>query len=309
MNDEQHGQQRGELILVATPIGNLGDLSPRAAEALRSADAIACEDTRHTRKLLSAQSITGKRLLAVHEHNEADAAQGIVALVARGQRVALVTDAGTPGISDPGTRVVAAVVAEGLAVSCIPGPVAFISALIISGLATDRFVFEGFLPVKGADRRRRLQAVAGEERTTVLYESPHRILATLTDLHGVCGDERRVSVSRELTKRFEQTWRGRLADAAVAMGEPRGEYVVVIEGALAPPEAEVDLEHVVRAHLATGGRSAVGESTVKRSTRDVADAVVASTGRPRKEVYDMVVRVKREMATGATTTIGDTVPR
>ena len=298
MNDEQ----QGELILVATPIGNLGDLSPRAAEALRTADAIACEDTRHTRKLLSAQGITGKRLLAVHEHNEADAAQGILALVARGQRVALVTDAGTPGISDPGTRVVAAVVAEGLAVSCIPGPVAFISALIISGLATDRFVFEGFLPVKGADRRRMLQAVAGEVRTTVLYESPHRILATLTDLHGACGDDRRVSVSRELTKRFEQTWRGRLVDAVVAMGEPRGEYVVVIQGAPPPAEVEVDLEQAVRTHLGVGAKS-----TVSRSTRDVADAVAASTGRPRKEVYDMVVTVKRETATGATTTIGGTV--
>ena len=297
MNDEQHRPQPGELILVATPIGNLGDLSPRATEALRNADAIACEDTRHTRKLLSAQSITGKRLLAVHEHNEADAAQGIVALVARGQRVALVTDAGTPGISDPGTRVVAAVVAEGLAVSCIPGPVAFISALIISGLGTDRFVFEGFLPVKGHDRRRLLQAVAGEVRTTVLYESPHRILATLTDLHGVCGGDRRVSVSRELTKRFEQTWRGRLVDAVVAMGEPRGEYVVVIEGLPPPPEVEVDLEHAVRTHLAT----------TSGSTRDVAGVVAATTGRPRKEVYDMVVAVKREMATGATPTIGGTV--
>ena len=273
----------GELILVATPIGNLGDLSPRAAQMLRDADAIACEDTRHTRKLLSAHSIMGKRLLAVHEHNEVDAAQGIVALLTRGRTVALVSDAGTPGISDPGSRVVAAVLAEGLAVSCIPGPVACICALIISGLPTERFVFDGFLPAKGAERRRRLEVVAAEARTVVLYESPHRLTATLADLHQACGDDRRVSVSRELTKRFEQTWRGRLADAVIAVGEPRGEYVVVVEGALPPPaDATVDLDALVRAEL--GARPG--------SSRDVADAVAQHTGLPRRLVYDTVVRMR-----------------
>ena len=273
----------GELILVATPIGNLGDLSPRAAQVLRDSDAIACEDTRHTRKLLSAHSILGKRLLAVHEHNEVDAAQGIVALLARGRTVALVSDAGTPGISDPGSRVVAAVLAEGLDVSCIPGPVACICALIISGLPTERFVFDGFLPAKGAERRRRLEVVAAEARTVVLYESPHRLTATLTDLHQACGDDRRVSVSRELTKRFEQTWRGRLADAVVAVGEPRGEYVIVVEGAPPPADATVDLDALVRAEL----------EARPGSSRDVADAVAQHTGLPRRLVYDAVVRMKR----------------
>lgn len=272
----------GELILVATPIGNLGDLSPRAADALRAADAIACEDTRHTRKLLSAQNITGKRLLAVHEHNEEAAADGIVGLLTRGETVALVTDAGTPGISDPGTRVVQAVIAAGYPVTSIPGPVAFICALIISGLPTDRFVFDGFLPNKGVERRQRIAALAVETRTAVLYESPHRIVETLADLSDALGADRLVSVSRELTKKFETTWRGALGGAAAAMGEPRGEYVVVLHGAQAPADAPVDLEAAVREELALG-----------RSTRDIADALAPLTGRPRKEIYDLAVTLKK----------------
>ena len=187
----------GELILVATPIGNLGDLSPRAVEALQTADAIACEDTRHTRKLLSAHSITGKRLLAVHEHNEEAAADGIVSLLMRGETVALVTDAGTPGISDPGTRVVQAAVKAGLAVSCVPGPAAFVCALVVSGLPTERFVFDGFLPKKGTERRARIAALATETRTAILYESPHRIVDPLAELALELGARRQVSVSRE----------------------------------------------------------------------------------------------------------------
>lgn len=272
----------GELILVATPIGNLGDLSPRAAEALRDADAIACEDTRHTRKLLSAQNITGKRLLAVHEHNEEAAAEGIVGLMSRGERIALVTDAGTPGISDPGTRVVQAVIAAGLPVTAVPGPVAFICALIISGLPTERFVFDGFLPNKGTERKQRIAALQTETRTAVLYESPHRIVETLTELARELGGSRAVSVSRELTKKFETTWRGPLGDAAAAMGEPRGEYVVVLHGAEPRAEAPVDLEAAIREELALG-----------RSTRDIADALAPLTGRPRKEIYDLAVALKK----------------
>ena len=272
----------GELILVATPIGNLGDLSPRAAEAFQTADAIACEDTRHTRKLLSAQNITGKRLLAVHEHNEEAAAEGIVGLMQRGERIALVTDAGTPGISDPGTRVVQAVIAAGLPVTAVPGPVAFICALIISGLPTERFVFDGFLPNKGTERKQRIAELQTETRTAVLYESPHRIVETLADLARELGGTRLVSVSRELTKKFETTWRGPLAEAAAAMGEPRGEYVVVLHGAERRVEAPVDLESAIREELAQG-----------RSTRDIADALAPLTGRPRKEIYDLAVALKK----------------
>ncbi|HEX2040809.1 MAG TPA: 16S rRNA (cytidine(1402)-2'-O)-methyltransferase [Acidimicrobiales bacterium] len=231
---------RAALIVVATPIGNLGDLSPRAIEALRDADLIACEDTRRTRKLLTAAGIEGKRLVAVHEHNEAEQSTALVDRVRGGQRVALVTDAGTPAVSDPGERVVAAAVSAGLAVEVVPGPSALLAALVVSGLPTDRFVFEGFLPRKGAERTTRLAAVAAERRTVVLYEAPHRVTATLADLAEACGGERRVAVARELTKLHEDVWRGPLAEAADRVGEPRGEYVVVLEGAPPPPAATAD---------------------------------------------------------------------
>ena len=267
------------LVLVATPIGNLGDLSPRAADALRSADAIACEDTRHTRKLLAAAGIDAKRLLAVHEHNELAAGPGIVALIERGQQVALVTDAGMPAISDPGERIVAAVVAAGLPVTCVPGPSAFVVALAISGLPTERFVFEGFLPRSGADRTARLAEVATERRTVVLYEAPHRMVRTLTDLALVCGESRRCSVSRELTKRFEETRRGTLAELVNALGatEPRGEHVIVIDGAdpaAAPPLDDHAVLELVEQHRRNGMR-----------TREAVDAVAGTTGLPRRRVY------------------------
>ena len=264
------------LVLVATPIGNLDDLSPRAVTALREADVIACEDTRHTRKLLSHAGITGHRLIAVHEHNEHDAAPGIVGLLAAGHTVALVTDAGTPGISDPGARVVAAVTAAGYDVECIPGPAALIVALVVSGLATDRFCFEGFLPRRGSLRQQRLTEVAAERRTVVLYEAPHRMIELVDDLVGVCGTERLVSVSRELTKRFEQTWRGSLGSAIEALGEPRGEYVVVMEGA-SNLEVIWGDDDVLERLAAQKGAGV--------STRDAVDAVTALTGRPRREVY------------------------
>ena len=273
----------GELILVATPIGNLGDCSPRAIAALRDSDAIACEDTRHTRKLLSALSIVGKRLLAVHEHNESAAAEGLIRLLQRGQRVALVTDAGTPAISDPGQRVVAAVSAAGFRVTCVPGASAVIVALAISGLPTDRFVFEGFVPRSGRERKERLAVLATESRTTVFYESPQRIRKTLADLAAIAGPERSVSVSRELTKKFETTWRGTLGGAVehFASEEPRGEFVVVLGGA-----------------VATGGRSlveSVDPSAIRARidtlraqgmrTRDAVDAVTDETGMARRQIY------------------------
>ncbi len=278
---------RGELILVATPIGNLGDLSPRAVEVLRLADAIACEDTRHTRKLLSAAAIDGKRMLAVHEHNEHNAANGIVELLARGQCVALVTDAGMPAISDPGERVVAAVVAAGFAVTCVPGPSAALTALAISGLPTARFAFEGFLPVKGAERQDRLAAAAATLETIVLFEAPHRVVRTLTDLAMVCGRDRRVSLSRELTKRFEETRRGTLGEVLDALttegaAEPRGEYVIVVAGRTIDGEATATDDETIRAMLAV-------ERERGARTKEAVDAVAAATGLPRRHVYSLAV--------------------
>ncbi len=278
----ERSADEGELILVATPIGNLSDCSPRAAATLRDCDAIACEDTRHTRKLLSALGITGKRMLAVHEHNEGAAAEGLIGLLQRGQQIALVTDAGTPAISDPGQRVVAAVAAAGFRVTCVPGAAAVIVALAVSGLPTDRFVFEGFLPRSGRDRKERLNALATETRTSVIYESPQRIAKTLTDLIGVVGADRRVSVSRELTKKFETTWRGSLADAVTefALSEPRGEFVVVLGGredlrGAASPEVDPSL---IRAKI-----DALRDQGMR--TRDAVDAVSDETGVPRRQVY------------------------
>ncbi len=273
----------GELILVATPIGNLGDLSARAEEALRTADAIACEDTRHTLKLLSAKGIHGKRLLAVHDHNEMHAAAGIVALVQRGERIALVTDAGTPGISDPGERVVAAVAAAGLIVSAVPGPSAVVMALSLSGLPTERFVFDGFLPSKATARRAALVELAREQRTVVLYEAPHRLMDLLRDLLDACGPTRRIAVCKELTKRFERVMRGTIAQVIADIPEPQGEYVVVIEGA-APPEAgSIDgNEMTIRAEIAALRASGT-------SLKDASAVVAAQYGVPRKHVYDLVV--------------------
>jgi 16S rRNA (cytidine1402-2'-O)-methyltransferase len=271
----------GCLVLVATPIGNLSDLSPRAEQELRDADAIACEDTRHTRKLLSARGIEGKRLLAVHDHNEIVAAPGLVSLIEQGQRIALVTDAGTPGISDPGQRVVAAVVAAGFDVIGIPGPAAVIVALVVSGLPTDRFVFEGFLPVKGPDRKSRLAEIATERRTIVLYEAPHRIVDLLNDLTASCGPDRLVSVSRELTKKFEQTWRGPIHLGAAEFTDPRGEFVVVVSGAL-PVQQTVDDAAI---HLALASARSEG-----LSNRDAIARVSESLGVIRKRVYDLATQ-------------------
>ena len=194
----------GVLVLVGTPIGNLGDLSPRAAEALAGADVVCCEDTRRTGKLLAHAGIPRPTLVVVNEHTEEREVPRIVERLGRGERVALVSDAGMPGISDPGERLVAAAVAAGHAVEAVPGPSAGLTALVVSGLPTGRFVFEGFLPRKGSSRRERLAAVSAEPRTAVLYEAPHRLARTLEDLAAACGPDRRVVVARELTKLYEQ---------------------------------------------------------------------------------------------------------
>lgn len=276
----------GKLVVVATPIGNLGDLSPRALGALAAADVVACEDTRHSRKLFSATDTPAPRLLAVHKDNESDRCAEVVALIAEGKTVGLVTDAGTPGVSDPGRRIVAAVAAAGLLVESLPGPSAVTTALAASGFEADRYVFEGFLPRKGLDRTERLAAVAQEARTVVLYEAPTRVAATLRDLAEACGDDRPVVVGRELTKLHEEYWRGGLADAAAHFAlDARGEFVVVIAGA--PATAGEVSEDVVRAALADA------LAVPGTSTRQAADDVAELLGVKRNRAYKLALDVGR----------------
>ena len=269
----------GKLVLVATPIGNLGDLSPRAIEALREADVIACEDTRHSRKLLSASGINN-RLISVHEHNERAQTPYVLELIGAGQTVALVSDAGTPAISDPGARLVAAAVEAGLTVTIVPGPSAVVSALAVSGLPTDRFVFEGFLPRKGGERSARLSAIAAEERTIVIYESPNRVGATLVDLARACGEDRRVAVVRELTKLYEEVWRGPLGDAAAHLGaaEARGEHVLVVEGRPPRPASDDDVRAAVQERIGAG-----------LSKKDAAAEVAELLGVPKRRAYEVAL--------------------
>jgi 16S rRNA (cytidine1402-2'-O)-methyltransferase len=275
--------ESGLLVLVATPIGNLGDLSPRAVDVLRTADVIAAEDTRRTRALLTHAGLSaGRRLRAVHGHNERSQTAKIVEEVRSGARVAYVTDAGMPGVSDPGERLVRACVDAGLAVEVVPGPSAVLTALVLSGFPTERFVFEGFLPTRGRDRENRLAAIKREERTIVLFEAPHRLLRTLGDLAEVCGEHRRAAVARELTKLHEEVWRGTLHDAVEHFGRtgPRGEIVVVVEpgdeGAAEPTDDELACEALalVRAGM---------------STREAADRLAARFRVSRRRAYDAVI--------------------
>lgn len=268
--------------MVATPIGNLSDMAPRAVAELAGADLVCCEDTRRTGGLLSHAGVGGATLRRVDAHTESDAAADVVARIAAGERVALVTDAGTPGVSDPGARLVAAVVDAGLPVTTVPGPVAAVAALVLSGFATDRFAVDGFLPRKGAERSARLAALAAEHRTVVLYEAPGRVARTLADLAAACGPERRVAVARELTKLHEEVWRAPLGGAVDRLGgtEVRGEVVLVLEGAGGETTGgdDADVRAALRAARARGlapGRAAA--------------EVAAALGRPRREVYALAV--------------------
>ncbi len=223
----------GTLHVVATPIGNLGDLSPRAREVLAAVDAICAEDTRHTRQLLQAVGIE-RPLLALHEHNEGDVAWKLVERLRAGDSLALVADAGTPLVSDPGYRLVREVRAAGLRVSPVPGACAAIAALSVAGIPSDRFCFEGFLPAKAAARRERLQALANEPRTLVFYESAHRIEESLQDMAAAFGGDREAVIAREITKLFETVLGDTLDDlvARVAADENqrKGEFVVIVRG-------------------------------------------------------------------------------
>jgi 16S rRNA (cytidine1402-2'-O)-methyltransferase len=222
----------GTLYLVGTPIGNLEDITMRAIRILKEVDLIAAEDTRHTGKLLHYFQIKTPQI-SCHEHNEQQKIPDILAQLQSGKSIALVTDAGMPGISDPGYILVAACVAAGATVVPIPGVTALITGLSASGLDTSRFVFEGFLPVKGAEREAQLLALQTETRTTIFYESPHRLQRTLADLMATCGAARSIVLARELTKLHEEFWRGTLAEAIAlyTQREPKGEYTVIVAGA------------------------------------------------------------------------------
>lgn len=272
------------LVLVGTPIGNLGDLPPRAVEALSAADAICCEDTRRTGRLLQHAGVPRRPLVVVNDHTEQDAVTGVLDRLAAGERVAVVTDAGMPGISDPGERLVRAALDAGHTIEVVPGPSAAVTALVTSGLPAGRFVFEGFLPRKGSGRTARLAAVGAERRTVVLYEAPHRIARTLADLAAACGADRSVSIGRELTKLHEETWRGTLAGAIewVAEREPRGEMVIVLAGAPEPGAATAaQVDDALQAELDRGA-----------SARDAAASVAAALGVPKRTAYDAAVRLR-----------------
>jgi 16S rRNA (cytidine1402-2'-O)-methyltransferase len=272
------------LYVVATPIGNLGDITIRALETLAGAEAILAEDTRTTRILLQRYGIT-TRLLAHHAHNEAEGAERALALLTEGRALALVSDAGTPLISDPGAALVRRAREAGHAVTGLPGPSALIDALAISGLAAEPFFFEGFLPAKAAARRRRLAALRGFEATLVFYEAPHRLAAMLADAAELLGD-RPAAVARELTKRFEEVRRGTLAELAEAYSrdaQARGEIVVLVE--YRPQDADA-AEHsrTLDARLA----EALARMTLKQAVAEVA----AATGEARRLVYARALALK-----------------
>ena len=273
------------LVLAGAPIGRVGDASPRLAQALASAEVVAAEDTRRLHRLCADLGVTPTgRVVSCFEGNEERRVPELLEQVRAGATVLLVTDAGMPTVSDPGFRLVAAAAAEDLPVTCLPGPSAVTTALAVSGLPSDRFCFEGFLPRKAGERRARLSALQAERRTAVLFEAPHRLGAALADMAEVLGADRRAVVCRELTKTHEQVLRGTLAElAAWAQGEVRGEVTVVLAGA---PEPDVEASPAELVRL-VGVREQAG-----LSRKEAVVAVAAETGLPRRDVYDAVVAAK-----------------
>lgn len=271
------------LCLVPTPIGNLSDISPRARQALADADFIAAEDTRVALRLLNHLELK-KPLVSYYEHNKEGSGPKIVARILTGQRCALVSDAGSPAISDPGEDLVRLCAEAGIPVTAIPGPCAAITALSISGLPTGRFCFEGFLSTNKKSRQTHLDGLRSETRTMIFYEAPHKLTATLADLSAVFGAERRISLCRELTKLHEEVLRTTLGEAVAYYAEnaPRGEFVLIVEGA-APraPEAvsEADALEAVRALIGQG-----------LSRKDAVRRVSEQTGIPKNELYNAAVR-------------------
>ena len=273
----------GIIYLVATPIGNLGDFSPRAVETLRSADFIAAEDTRVSMKLLNHFEIK-KPLVSYHEHNRAAAGQAILARLLGGETCALVTDAGTPA----GEDLVRLCGENGVTVQAVPGCCAAVCALAVSGLPTGRFTFEGFLSANRKERRTRLQELAGEERTMVFHEAPHKLRATLGDMAELLGGERPVALCRELTKLHEQTMRTTLAAAVehYRETEPRGEYVLVVAGAPRQEKPAVTLE--------SGAQQVLRLREEGARLKDAAREVAAATGLNKNELYNAALRLEKE---------------
>jgi len=284
----------GRLYVVATPIGNLGDMSSRAKEILQSCSLIAAEDTRHTGALLKAFGIQTPQL-SLHDHNEQFRAGDIIERLGQGASVALVSDAGTPAISDPGFELVRAAAAAGFEIIAIPGPCAAIAALSIGALPTDRFCFEGFLPARGAARRRRLQSLAAEARTLVLYEAPHRVRETLEDCAAVFGGERSAMVAREITKMHETSYRGSLRDllarADVDADFGRGEIVLILAGAQAPADDDRGADGHGGA-LDRALKILLAELPLKQAARLAAQI----TGARDNEAYKRALHLKQESA-------------
>ncbi|AEW94508.1 MULTISPECIES: 16S rRNA (cytidine(1402)-2'-O)-methyltransferase [Streptomycetaceae] len=275
------------LVLAGTPIGDPADAPPRLAAELAAADVIAAEDTRRLRRLTAALGVApAGRIVSYFEGNESARTPELVAALAGGERVVLVTDAGMPSVSDPGYRLVAACVAQGIEVTAVPGPSAVLTALAVSGLPVDRFCFEGFLPRKAGERLARLREVAGERRTLVYFEAPHRLADALAAMAEVFGADRRAAVCRELTKTYEEVRRGPLAELAEwAEGGVRGEITVVVEGAPEPGPQDVGPEELAR-------RVALRESAGQARKAAIA-AVAEEANVPKRDVFDAVVAAKR----------------
>ena len=284
------------LYVVATPIGNLGDISQRALEVLENCDIIAAEDTRHTQKLLMHFGIK-KPLISYYEHNKTTRGPLLIEKLSNGENIALVSDAGTPGISDPGADLIKAATDAGLEVSMIPGPVAGITALVLSGLPTDKFVFEGFIGTDNKKKQEFAEMIVSETRTVIIYEAPHRLVKTLEFLANHIG-ERRVAVCRELTKTHEEVLRGTVAShiAHFNENEPRGEFVLVIEGAnknlLSEEVAPITAEDIFnKFNEISENDRACG---VRRKKNDIIKDVAAHFNLPKNKVYDMYEEINRQ---------------
>jgi 16S rRNA (cytidine1402-2'-O)-methyltransferase len=278
----------GTLYIVGTPIGNLEDLSPRAARVLREVDLVAAEDTRSAKTLLQHADVVGgvnptRRVISYFEGNEAEREQEVKDALAQGRDVAIISEAGMPGISDPGHRAVKAAVSVGARVEVIPGPNAALAALVASGLATDRFTFLGFPPREQGARQELFGTLRGETATLVFYEAPDRVGPCLADLAAALGGERRASLGRELTKIHEEHVRGTLAELAAKYGDvaPRGECTLVVEGGTGE-HAEVDIEAELRKLLSQG-----------LGPKDAAQRLVVLTGKPRRQLYQLALSLER----------------
>mgnify|MGYP001475294769 CR=1 FL=1 len=271
----------GVLYLVGTPIGHRGDLSPRAQQLLAAVDRVACEDTRHSGLLLHGLGIQQK-LISFHQHNQQQRIPELLQALADGEAVALISDAGLPGISDPGEELATAARQAGYPVLCIPGPCAATTALVSSGLPSGRFCFEGFLPTKGKERRQRLEQLSSEHRTTVLYEAPHRLITLLGELASYCGPDRPIQVARELTKRHEEQV-GPTVEAALAhfqQTRPQGEFTLVLGGATPmaqPAPSDAELTEQLQQLMAQGV-----------SASDAARQLAATTGLSRRRLYALL---------------------